>query len=134
MIRKKAIRLRKTLLKIIKFFTTSLFATGVDFGVYTFLLLFIGPVFAHFFSATSGMVVNFILQRKWVFDAKRELGTSFILSFFFSIVGIFLGGLLIYLLTYFSFFATHLLWAKVVVIGVLFFYNFVTKKIAFGDK
>jgi putative flippase GtrA len=80
------------------------------------------------------MVVNFILQRKWVFNAKRGLKTSFILSILFSMGGIFLGGLLIYLLMYFSFFATHPLVAKIVAIGILFFYNFVTKKIAFGDK
>jgi len=59
---------------------------------------------------------------------------SFFLSVLFSIGGVFLGASIIYMLTKFIFFAEYPLIAKIVAIGVVFFYNFETKKIAFGDK
>ncbi|MDD3344464.1 MAG: GtrA family protein [Sulfurospirillaceae bacterium] len=121
-------------MKIVKFFTTSLLATGVDFCLYTILLLFATPVISHFISATCGMIVNFILQKKFVFTLNRALKVSFILSLCFSVGGIFLGAGIIYGLTQWSFFLTYPLIAKIVAIGVVFFYNYQTKKIAFGDR
>lgn len=134
MIRKKATQFKRQTLKIIKFLTTSVVATGVDFLLYTGLLFILTPVNAHFCSATVGMVLNFILQRKFVFNVTRGLKTSFLLSLLFSIGGIFLGAGIIYMLTMVSLMATYPLVAKVLAIGVVFFYNFQTKKIAFGDK
>jgi len=80
------------------------------------------------------MVVNFVLQRNFVFNVTRGMKTSFALSLLFSIGGIFLGGGIIYLLTKFAFFIAYPLLAKLVAMGVVFFYNYETKKIAFGDK
>lgn len=121
-------------MKIVKFFTTSLIATGVDFTLYSLLLFILSPVSAHFCSATTGMVVNFILQKKFVFELKRGLKTSFVFSLLFSIGGIFLGASIIYLLTLFAFFAQYPIVAKCIAIGITFFYNYETKKIAFGDR
>lgn len=121
-------------MKIVKFFSTSLVATLVDFALYTALLSILMPVTSHFISASSGMVVNFILQRKWVFKATRDVKTSFILSLIFSMGGILLGGLIIFGLTTFVFFIYNPLIAKIIAIGIIFFYNYITKKIAFGDR
>lgn len=121
-------------MKIIKFLTTSVLATGVDFFLYTGLLFIFSPVVAHFCSATTGMILNFVLQRKFVFNVKRGLKTSFLLSILFSIGGIFLGAVIIYLLTKLALFSAYPLFAKIVAIGVVFFYNYETKKIAFGDR
>ena len=134
MIRKKAIPLKRQILKIVKFLTTSVVATGVDFLLYSLLLLMLSPVISHFCSASVGMVVNFVLQRNFVFNVTRGMKTSFALSLLFSIGGIFLGGGIIYLLTKFAFFIAYPLLAKLVAMGVVFFYNYETKKIAFGDK
>lgn len=109
-------------------------ATGVDFVLYSLLLFILSPINAHFCSASTGMVVNFILQRKFVFNVTRGVKTSFALSLLFSIGGIFLGGGIIYLLTQLAFFTTYPIVAKIVAMGVVFFYNYETKKIAFGDK
>lgn len=114
--------------------TTSVVATGVDFLLYTVLLFVFTPVVAHFCSATTGMIINFVLQRKFVFNVTRGLKTSLLLSILFSIGGIFLGAGIIYLLTQLALFAEYPLLAKIVAIGVVFFYNYETKKIAFGDK
>jgi putative flippase GtrA len=121
-------------LKIVKFLSTSVVATGVDFLLYFVLLLILRPVSAHFCSASVGMVVNFILQRSFVFNVTRGLKTSFLLSLLFSIGGIFLGGGIIYLLTKLAFFTAYPLLAKIMAMGVVFFYNYETKKIAFGDR
>ncbi|WP_373032742.1 GtrA family protein [Sulfurovum sp.] len=121
-------------MKIVKFFSTSLVATAADFLIYLFLVTIISPVLSHFISATCGMIINFILQRKWVFNATRELKTSFLLSLIFSIGGIILGGFIIYLLIMLSFFEQNPIFAKIVVIGIIFIYNYQTKKIAFGDR
>ena len=134
MIRKKVILLKRRILKIIKFLTTSVVATGVDFLLYSLLLLILSPVISHFCSASVGMVVNFLLQRNFVFNVTRGIKTSFVLSLLFSIGGIFLGGGIIYLLIKLAFFITYPLLAKLVAMGVVFFYNYETKKIAFGDK
>lgn len=134
MIRKKAIQFKRQTLKIIKFLTTSVIATGVDFLLYTVLLFVLTPVSAHFCSATTGMIINFVLQRKFVFNVTRGLKTSLLLSVLFSIGGIFLGAGIIYIVTQLAFFAEYPLLAKIVAIGVVFFYNYETKKIAFGDK
>ena len=69
-----------------------------------------------------------------MFNVTRGIKTSFFLSLLFSIGGIFLGGGIIYLLTKLAFFTTYPLIAKIVAMGVVFFYNYETKKIAFGDK
>lgn len=121
-------------MKIVKFLTTSVVATGVDFLLYTVLLFVLTPVVAHFCSATTGMIINFVLQRKFVFNVTRGLKTSFFLSLLFSIGGIFLGAGIIYTLTQLVLFVEYPLLAKIVAIGVVFFYNYETKKIAFGDK
>lgn len=121
-------------MKIVKFFSTSLVASSIDFLIYILLVSIIPPVLSHFISATCGMIVNFILQRKWVFNATRKVGTSFILSLIFSIGGIFLGGIIIYLLMWFSFFEQNPVFTKLIAMGIVFIYNYETKKIAFGDK
>lgn len=134
MIRKKATQYRRVTLKIIKFLTTSVLATSIDFLFYTGLLFIFTPVVAHFCSATTGMILNFILQRKFVFNVRRGLKSSFLLSLLFSVGGIFLGAGIIYFLMKLAFFAEHPLIAKIIAIGVVFFYNYETKKIAFGDR
>lgn len=134
MIRKKATQFKRQTLKIIKFLTTSVIATGVDFLLYTVLLFILTPVPAHFCSATTGMIINFVLQRQFVFNVTRGLKASLLFSVLFSIGGIFLGAGIIYILTKLTFFTEYPLLAKIVAIGVVFFYNYETKKIAFGDK
>lgn len=109
-------------------------ATLVDFIAYTLLIYATIPIIAHLISASIGMVVNFILQYRLVFNATREIQTSFMLSLLFSIGGILFGGIIINGLTAFVFFAQHPLYAKIIVIGIVFFYNYATKKIAFGDR
>ncbi|WP_041280430.1 GtrA family protein [Desulfosudis oleivorans] len=121
-------------MKIVKFFTSSVIGTGVDFALFALLCRFIYPPAANIISAGAGMVTNFVLQRRFVFEATRSLPVSFVLSFVFSIGGIFLGSFLIFLLIQIDFFNQVPLAAKVVATGIVFFYNFQTKKFAFEKK
>nr|WP_321465026.1 GtrA family protein [uncultured Desulfobulbus sp.] len=120
-------------LKIIKFFSTSALATTLDMGVYVLLLHWLDPYLANMVSASLGMIANFLLQSFWVFRATRKWYVSFVLSAIFSVIGIFLGSLLVYILTTKTIFSQVPIVAKCVVIVVIFFYNYLTKKFSFGD-
>lgn len=109
-------------------------ATAVDFCLYALLVIHLAPVTAHLISASTGMVVNFVLQRRWVFTPTRGLGASLVYSLGFSLGGIGLGAVIIYGLTAWTMLGQLPLAAKVVTIGFVFIYNYLTKKIAFGDR
>lgn len=80
------------------------------------------------------MVCNFIFQRKWVFNASRSLATSFFLSLLFSCGGVILGTLLIYIMTNHTGLENSPVVAKIISTGIVFSYNYYTKKVAFGDS
>ena len=121
-------------MKIVKFLTSSAMATVVDFVLYNVLILSLIPAVANMISASVGMVINFVIQRRWVFTPTRGVRASFVLSLLFSLGGVALGTLLIYMLTTWTFLSNYPVIAKVVAIGIVFFYNYETKKIAFGDR
>ncbi len=131
---KHNILLLKNNLKLIRFFGTSLIATTIDFCLYVLLLSSLSPTLAHIVSATSGMVVNFILQRRWVFNPTRSMGVSFLLSALFSLGGVFLGAILVYFFTQATLLKDFEIIAKLITIAIVFVYNYLTKKIAFGDR
>ncbi len=119
----------------IKFAATSAVATAADYFLYLVLEAYLmPPVHANLVSQSAGMVINFILQRKFVFMLKRKLYAAFLLSVLFSIIGIGLGTSLIYLLTRIIFFDSHQYITKAIVTGIIFFYNFYTKRFAFEKQ
>lgn len=121
-------------MRIVRFFGTSVLGTGVDFLIYAGLIQVISPAPANFFSASTGLVTNFFLQKNFVFNPSNSLGRAFTLSLIFSLCGLGLGTALIYLLTSFTPLATLPLVAKIITTAIIFFYNYFTKKIAFGHK
>lgn len=119
----------------LKFAITSSVATLVDYLLYLFLVyLFFGPVVSNIISAGTGMITNFVLQKKFVFLLKRDLKVAFLLSVFFSLAGIGLSTLFIYLLNLLPFFQVHQYITKLLVTGIIFFYNFYTKRFAFEKR
>lgn len=121
-------------MRIVRFFGTSVLGTGVDFLIYAGLVQVISPAPANFFSASAGLVTNFFLQKNFVFNPSNSPGRAFTLSLIFSLCGLGLGTALIYLLTTFTPLATLPLVAKIITTAIIFFYNYFTKKIAFGHK
>jgi len=119
--------------RILRFLTTSAIATGIDFCIYVLFCLFYYPPVANLISHSIGMIVNYTLQRRYVFHTDRSISLSFMLSLVFSGGGVLLGTVLIYCLIQIEFFNVQPLFAKIVTIVMIFFYNYTTKKIAFGD-
>lgn len=125
--------LRRAGRRLSRFAATSVVATTVDYFLYLFLVVSLAPVVAQILSSGTGMTINYILQRKFVFSGgARTVRTSFALSLMFSLVGMGLGALLVYGLTRFEFFRDFPAITKAIVIATVFVYNYNTKKIAFG--
>ncbi len=118
-----------------KFLTSSIIATGVDYALF-FLLdwLFFGPVTAHAISYPIAVVVNFYLQKRFIFDLKRSLRSAFAISMIFSAIGWGLGVAMMYFLVKIPLFSSHPVLAKIIVTGILFFFNFFTKRYAFEKR
>lgn len=129
--------LKDFLIPKIKFGITSSVATAADYGIYLLLtlLLFTNESVAHAISYSVGMIINFILQKRFIFTMQRKLGYVFTLSVVFSLIGWTLSQALFnfFILT-FNFFATYDIVAKICVTLIIFFYNFYTKRFSFEKK
>ncbi len=119
----------------LRFAGTSSIATVVDYGLFL-ILVYSGmtKVRSNLISASCGFLVNFVLQRKFIFDPKRKIRHAFLLSLGFSMIGIGISTLLIYLLSQMAFFDLYPFITKLLVTGIMFFYNYYTKQIAFEKR
>ena len=128
-------KLRKLFLLKAKFALTSSVATLVDYLLYLALVYTIlPPVHSNIISASCGMVLNFFLQKRFVFDLQRKLSTAFIMAVTVSIGGIILGTTIIYFLTKMDFFQQHQYITKLMATGIVFFYNFYLKRFVFEKR
>lgn len=119
----------------LKFALTSGVATAFDYVLYLILFyFFFSPEVSNIISYSCAMVLNFVLQKKFVFSLKGKTGTVFLLSMFFSLIGLTLSTLMISGLNQFQFMFDHQYFTKVLVTGTIFFYNFYTKKFVFEGR
>ncbi len=119
----------------IKFASTSLVATLVDYTLYLSLVYSGFPsVKSNVVSASTGFIVNFFLQKKFIFQLRRKAYHTFLISLSFSLLGIAVSSGLIYLLVKSPFFEQYQYVTKLLVTGVMFFYNYYTKQWAFERK
>jgi len=121
----------------LKFAITSSIATAVDYGIYISLttLLMTSESTSHAISYTIGMIINFFLQKRFIFYLNRKLYQAFFLSVAFSLIGwIISQGLFNLFISYTDFFSNHDIIAKIIVTFVIFFYNFYTKRFSFEKK
>lgn len=118
-----------------KFFTSSVIATAVDYALF-FLLdwTLFDPVTAHAISYPIAVVVNFYLQKRFIFSLKRSLRSAFAISMVFSVIGWGLGVAMIWFLLKIPLLAAWPVLAKIIVTAVLFFFNFYTKRFAFERR
>ncbi|NNF36587.1 MAG: GtrA family protein [Saprospiraceae bacterium] len=122
------------LLKV-KYASSSLIATLTDYGLYLTLVNNVfNPVISNIISSGTGMIINFALQKKYIFQLNRRLIHAFLLSVGVSIGGIALGTFFIYLLNLNTFFSEHQYITKLLVTGVIFFYNFYLKRYSFERR
>lgn len=129
---------RKALLNFIfpklKFAASSSVATLVDYVLYLILVSSLTPVISNLISATTGMLINFLLQKRFIFQLKRKVGATFAISLLSSVFGIGLGTFFIWSLNHLEFFSQHQYITKGIVTAVIFFYNFYMKRYAFERK
>ena len=121
----------------IKYGASSVIATSIDYSVFFICVTITAHQFIPWIQAlsyTCGLLTNFFLQKKFVFDLNRPVTQTFFISVTFSFIGIGLSTLFIYLITKIPFFLEHLILAKVLITGTLFLYNFYTKRYAFERK
>ncbi len=127
--------IKKLFLLKVKFASSSLVATIADYLIYLSLVnrVFI-PEISQVISAGTGMLINFGLQKRYIFQLNRKLKTAFLISVLTSIIGLVIGVGLISLLNRHTWLHEHQIVTKLVVTGIIFFYNFYLKRFAFEKK
>lgn len=119
-----------------KFALTSSVATAVDYGLY---LLFVErlawkPVPANIASFSIAVLVNFTLQRYFVFRLQRRLPYAFLGAMLVSAGGLLLSTGLVWSLSRVPFLEPRQYLVKGLATGVVFFYNFFFKRFAFEKR
>ena len=119
-----------------KYATTSLVATAVDFGMFFFLInqFAFQTVVAQPIAYSCGMLVNFFLQKQFIFQLNRKLSNVFVLAMAVSLGGMAFSTFLMYLFEKITFFSEQTLILKILVTGIVFFYNFYFKRYAFEKR
>lgn len=107
----------------------------MDYFLYLILVnYFLDPIVSNLISAGTGMLINFLLQKRYIFQLERKVGHAFLISLATSVLGIGLSTLFIYLLIQIPFFMEYQFITKGIVTGSIFFYNFYMKRFAFERK
>jgi len=118
-----------------RFAISGLVATAVDYGLYLLLVnRVLPPVSANVVSYSVAVVVNFILQRLFVFEMKRPGYQVFLLSMAVSAGGLVISTGIIHLLSGITFFNERQYITKLLATGLVFFYNFFSKRFVFEKK
>ena len=119
----------------VKFAMSSSVATIVDYVLYQVLVrYFFSPVVSNLISATVGMVINFFLQKKYIFELKRSVNIAFIISLLVSVGGIGISTIIIHFLNNSEILSGNQYIIKAIATGTVFFYNFYMKRFAFEKR
>ncbi|NJB87783.1 putative flippase GtrA [Lewinella marina] len=117
------------------FALTGLVATGINYGLYLLLVdRYLPPVPATLIAYSSSVVLNFFLQRYFVFELRRSLRSAFALSMLVSLGGLLLDAAIVFGLHYFPLLGDREWLIKGVATGVVFFYNYYGKRRVFEGR
>ncbi|MBB4078759.1 putative flippase GtrA [Lewinella aquimaris] len=121
--------------KKLPFALTGLVATGINYGLYLLLVdRYLPPLPATTLAYSSSVVLNFFLQRYFVFELRRSLRSAFALSMLVSLGGLLLDASIVYGLHRFPLLGTREWLIKGVATGVVFFYNYYGKRRVFEGR
>lgn len=110
-------------------------ATTVDYVLYLVLVhYFFSPVVSNIISYSCAMVINFLLQKRFVFALQGSASRAFLLSLMVSLGGMALSTGIIYGLTQMEFFSRYQPITKLCATGIVFFYNFYLKRYVFERR
>ena len=118
----------------VKFATSGLVATSIDYVLYLLLVhsLF-SPVPSNVISYSIAMVINFLMQKKFVFALQGSAFKTFIMSLGVSMGGLLLSSSIIYGLSQFPYYWQRQYLTKFIATVIVFFYNFYLKRIVFEN-
>lgn len=118
-----------------RFALTGALATAINIGLYLVLVnRFLPPVPANIIAYASSVVVNFILHKRYVFQLERPLREAFAWSMLVSLGGLLLDTSIVAGLNVLPFFAARQWFIKLCSTGVVFFYNFFSKRYVFEKR
>ncbi len=129
-----ALNWRPSLIPKLKFAGSGVIATSIDYGLYMVLVQSLEPVSSNIISYSLAVMVNFLLQKRFIFTPKRKTSHAFALSIAFSLAGLLLSTLLIYGFNEIRLFDSNQYLIKLIVTGIVFFYNYYTKRFAFENR
>jgi putative flippase GtrA len=119
----------------IPFAITGLVATSVNFGMYLLLVdRFLPYLPATMIAYASGVVLNFFMHRYFVFDLNRSASKAFGITLITSGIGLTLDALIVSGLHRSNIYGEREWLIKGTAMGILFFYNYYSKKYAFEGK
>lgn len=119
----------------IPFAITGFIATGVNYGL--FLLLadrFLERIPATMVAYSSSVVLNFFMQRYFVFELRRSARSAFGWSMLVSLGGLGLDALLVGGINLIPFFYDRKWLTKLIATGIVFFYNYYGKRRVFEGR
>ena len=117
------------------FALTGLVATGINYGLYLLLVdRYLPPLPATLIAYSSSVVLNFFLQRYFVFELRRSLRSAFAYSMLVSLGGLLLDASIVYGLHYLPLLGDREWLIKLVATGVVFFYNYYGKRRVFEGR
>ncbi len=126
---------------VFKFGLGSVVATLVDLVLFVYVFSpILSPFYAYLAAAAIGISVNFLIQKIFVFEMKKSLHSTFLLSITASIITTFIGAILIEQFVKSSMLTDNLeetqvkTVAYILVTGIRFFLNFFSKKYIFERK
>jgi putative flippase GtrA len=123
-------------LPTLRFAATGAVASAVDYVLYLLLTEGAGwtPVHANLLSYPTSVLVNFLLQRRYVFELKRATWAAFGLSMLVSAGGLLLSTGLVYTMNQIALFRGNQYVIKFIDKGLIFFYNYYFKRFAFEKR
>jgi putative flippase GtrA len=126
----------RSLLKLkARFAMSGAVATSVDYVLYLLLANRVfTPVLSNLISYSCSVVLNFLMQKRFVFSLQGSARRAFLLSVLVSLGGLGLSTGIIYGLNTMPFFAKYQPITKLCATGIVFFYNFYLKRYVFEHK
>lgn len=119
----------------IPFAITGFIATGINYGLYLLLVdRFLPYMPATIIAYSSSVVLNFFMQRYFVFELRRSVESAFALSMLVSLGGLLIDAFLIYVFHQTLILGDQEWLIKGVATGLVFFYNFYLKRLVFEGR
>lgn len=116
--------------KYLKYLSISVIVTTVDYLIFFSLYHHTGILLAHTFSYITAILLSFNLQKRYVFQKKRSTALAFSCVLSFSLLGISLGYIVLYV---YNWLFQSIITAKIFMTATMFFYNYFSKRFSFGE-